>query len=94
MKRYEGSDIVIEAYRRGGYYILRISTYDAHYVATRNSSRAHIESWWSFPYEKKFERADVANNYFKAVKRWHPDLRKVLDDPSMYMTHDGKEAHY
>ena len=55
MKRYEGKDVIIETYKRGGYYILRISNYKVFYVATKGSKNPHVESGFMPPYEKNLK---------------------------------------
>ena len=94
MKRYEGARIRITVFRRGGYYILHISTYSTFHVATKNSRKAHLESGWAPEFIKKFEDKDQANRYFRAVKKNHPDLRLVEDAPNKYISYDGTVKEY
>ena len=94
MKRYESETICVEAYKRGGYYILRIRQYNNFYVATKHSRKAHIESGWTSPYEKKFEEKEQANKYFKAIKMRNPDMQLVMNEPNQYISYDGTIKHY
>lgn len=94
MKRYESKNIIVQSYKRGGYFILRIMNYNASLVATKHSTQAHIEEGWGCPYEKKFEEKEGANRYFTAIKRSHPDLHIVSDEPNKYISHDGTVKTY
>ena len=94
MKRYEGTGIKVDTFKRGGYYILRISQYKTYLVATKNSRKSHTESGWMPEYEKKFEEAGRANNYFKAIKKSYPDMVMVADEPNKYISYDGTVKQY
>lgn len=91
MRSYEGTAIKLEAYKRGGYYILRIRTYTSWMAATRYHNKYVAESGWTTPHEIKFEapaEKERANRYFKAVKKSHPDMELIADEPNTYMAYD------
>lgn len=93
MKTYSGAIIKINAFKRGGYFILRISNYKTYYAATR-SGKAVIESAWMPEYEIKFENKTAANNYFKAIRKNNPDLKLIADEPNKYIRYDGTVKSY
>lgn len=95
MKRYRGQSIMVDTYKRGGYYILRITNYCVFYVATKHSRKAHLEEGWMPSYEMKFERKESANKYFLAIKKSNPDLKMISDEPNKYISAlDGKVREY
>lgn len=94
MKCYEGAEIKIWAYQRGGYYILRITKYIRSFVSTRSNRKAHAEEGWSPPFEKKFESATQANTYFKAIKMTKKKLSLVSDEPNKYIDCEGIIREY
>lgn len=94
MRTYEGKEVRVTGYRRGGYWILRVQRRKTFYAATKNSKEAHVESGWMPPQEIKFERAEVANRYFKAIKKNNPDLRMVSDEPNKYISYTGEVKEF
>ena len=94
MKRYEGSQIAVTAFKRGGYFILRVQNFKNCLVATKHSRNAHAESGWMPAQEKKFEQAEQANRYFKAIKRNNPDMKLVSDEPNKYISYTGEVKEY
>lgn len=94
MKTYEGKDITIEAFFRGGYYILRIQKHKVMICATKGSRKAHSEAGWMPAYERKFENRGRANNYFKAIKKSHPDLHLTGEEIGYYINYEGAKVKY
>ena len=89
MKRYAGHRVCVDAFKRGGYYVLRIRNYKTFLVATKGSKKSHWESGWMPAYEMKFETKERANKYFAGIKRNNFDLVLTEDLPNKYISHDG-----
>ncbi len=77
MKVYknENDTMRIGAYEKNGKYYLVIEKEIRMLVATRNSKKSHVEYDYKH-YEKEFNNAQQANNYFKAIKKNNPTLKK------------------
>lgn len=90
MKTYRCEGIVIWAYERGGYYVLRMSRLTSFLSATRKHGVYRTDTMWTTPVEKKFEGRGSANRYFQKVKESHSDLRLVKDEPGKYIDSDGE----
>ena len=88
MKTYKGGKIFIEAYERGGYYILRVSYYTPFLAATRRRG-VYVKDWmWTTSVEKKFARKESANKWFRKAKASNPDMKLVKDEPGKYIDND------
>ena len=78
MKMYknENDTMRIGAYEKNGKYYLVIEREIRMLVATRHSNKPHIEYDYTH-YEKEFNTAQQANNYFKTIKKSNPTLKEV-----------------
>ena len=78
MKVYknENDTMRIGAYEKNGKYYLVIEKEIRMLAATRNSKKSHVEYNYTH-YEKEFNTAQQANNYFKAIKKNNLTLKEM-----------------
>lgn len=66
----------VRAFEEDGKYTLTIAYVIARFVATKHSSKSHIETDIK-SYDKKFDSKESANAYFKKIKETHKTLAQV-----------------
>lgn len=66
----------VGALEKNGKYVIIIEKKFNRIVATKNSKKAHSEIDYSH-FEKSFNSAEQANNYFKAIKKNNPTLARA-----------------
>ena len=78
MKIYSNADdsIRVGAELRDGKYVIVIEKQRKILVASKNSTKAHIEYDYSH-YEKTFTDPKQANAYFMGIKKNHPTLKAI-----------------
>lgn len=74
--RNDADTIRVGAYEKNGKYYIVIEKLFNRWVATRNSTKAHIEQDFSH-YEKVFNSKEQANAYFGGIKKNNPTLKEM-----------------
>lgn len=75
MKKYRNANdtMRVGAYEENGKYIIIINKERKMLVATKGSSKAHVETYYT-DYRKEFDNPHKANRYFKGIKANNPTL--------------------
>lgn len=78
MKIYKNANdtMRVGAVEKDGKYIIIIEKERKMLVASRNSRKAHVETY-NTHYEKSFDSKEKANAYFKGIKKNNPTLTRI-----------------
>ena len=78
MKIYKNANdtVRVGAMERNGKFVIIVEKERKTLVASRNSHKPHIESYYDH-FEKEFDDKDRANSYFRAIKKNNPTLKRA-----------------